>query len=55
MGGLQKGGSRISPRLKEVGVSCGYYDEKKSEIDIMLDRGYVRVFRSGSKRYIFII
>ena len=27
MGGLQKGGSRISLRLKEVGVSCDYYDE----------------------------
>ena len=27
MGGLQKGGSRIPLRLKEVGVSCDYYDE----------------------------
>ena len=37
-------------KLVEMG-----FDEKKSEIDIMLDRGYVRVFRSGSKRYIFTI
>ena len=29
------------------------YDASKSEVEIMLDRGYFRVFGSGSKRYVF--
>lgn len=35
-------------------VSEGY-DASKSEVEIMLDRGYFRVFGSGSKRYVFIV
>lgn len=33
-------------------VSEGY-DASKSEVEIMIDRGYFRVFGSGSKRYVF--
>lgn len=33
-------------------VSEGY-DASKSEVEIMLNRGYFRVFGSGSKRYVF--
>lgn len=33
-------------------VSEGY-DVSKSEVEIMIDRGYFRVFGSGSKRYVF--
>ena len=35
-------------------VSEGY-DASKSEVEIMLDRGYFRVFGSGSKRYVFVV
>lgn len=34
-------------------VSEGY-DASKSEVEIMLDRGYFRVFGSGSKRYVYL-
>lgn len=35
-------------------VSEGY-DASKSEIEIMRERGYFRVFGSGSKRYVFVV
>ena len=35
-------------------VSEGY-DASKSEVEIMRDRGYFRVFGSGSKRYVFVV
>lgn len=31
------------------------YDVSKSEVEIMLDRGYFRVFGSGSKRYVYVV
>ena len=31
------------------------YDVSKSEVEIMRERGYFRVFGSGSKRYVFIV
>lgn len=31
------------------------YDASKSEVEIMLERGYFRVFGSGSKRYVYVI
>lgn len=31
------------------------YDTSKSEVEIMRERGYFRVFGSGSKRYVFIV
>lgn len=35
-------------------VSEGY-DASKSEVEIMRERGYFRVFGSGSKRYVFVV
>ena len=35
-------------------VSEGH-DASKSEVEIMLDRGYFRVFGSGSKRYVYVV
>ena len=31
------------------------YDASKSEVEIMRERGYFRVFGSGSKRYVFVV
>lgn len=31
------------------------YDVSKSEVEIMRERGYFRVFGSGSKRYVFVV
>ena len=31
------------------------YDSSKSEVEIMRERGYFRVFGSGSKRYVFVV
>ena len=31
------------------------YDVSKSEVEIMRERGYFRVFGSGSKRYVYVV
>jgi len=45
--------SRYSTTKSKL-VSEGY-DASKSEVEIMRDRGYFRVFGSGSKRYVFVV
>lgn len=51
MGGLQKGGSRIPLRLKEVGVSYDYYDEIKLRNNDESDQISVKVYDKNGNQY----